>query len=611
MSFFTELKRRNVIRMAGLYLVGAWLVLQVAETLLPIFDTPDWVLKAMVVMLAIGFLPALALSWIFELTPDGLKRESEVDPRNSTKDQTARKLDLVVILLLVAVGAMVVLKPTWQAPSPAEPTSTEPIDSVPVAAVEAPNEASIAVLPFADLSPNADQGYFSDGMAEEILNVLVKVRGLQVASRTSSFSFKGQESLGIPAIAKQLSVRHVLEGSVRRSGETLRITAQLIDAESDRHLWSETFDRPLTAENVFAIQDEIAKAIVAALVDSLQLTQVGHVERSIATHDLSTYDLFLRARDMLQSRRQVDRAAQLLHRVVEQDPQFAQAWAWLATATALHGDYVESAATDELSVQGLKQVERALALDPDNALARAARANIRLQMAETLAGPQDMAAIISDLQTSLTLDPSNGNTLNWLGLTWAELGETSRALDAFQQCMVVDPLLAPCVENEYETLFTLGRREESYQHFLDALSTGRVTDQYTNFSLLAAFEQRTTFLFALGQTSWLPDWHLQEAIYQAYRHPEDDHTELIDALRRHVVQIENPGSYLGNLLIPLGIHDLFRPLSLLTWGPDFRSYRQSAQFMDHKRQSGVLDYWQTHGFPASCRAIEPDDFECD
>src|SRR5690606_29327871 len=208
---------------------------------------------------------------------------------------------------------------------PAPPVAGPVVVPAPAAVAnetETVNAASIAVLPFADLSPGADQEYFSDGMAEEILNALVRVKGLQVASRTSSFGFKGQESLGMPVIAERLSVRHVLEGSVRRAGNNLRITAQLIDADVDRHLWSDTFDRPLTAENVFAIQEEIASAIVAALVDSLGIEIEDEVRLGQPTENLTAYDMYLRARGLFQARTDLDVADDLLRQALEQDADF-------------------------------------------------------------------------------------------------------------------------------------------------------------------------------------------------------------------------------------------------------------------------------------------------
>ena len=262
--------------MAGLYLVGAWLVVQVAETLLPIFGTPDWVLKTLVALLALGFVPALVFSWLYELTPDGLKRDAEVTPEQSIAAQTGRRMDRLIVVGLVAVVALVAADRFWPGAGTDRAGSRRErrrrhrrraagkrnADAVSQPGPSADGQKSIAVLPFVNMSADKENEYFSDGISEELLNVLVRVEGIGVASRTSSFAYKGRE-LGAAAIAKELKVDHILEGSVRKSGNRVRITAQLIDATNDRHLWSETYDRELT--DIFAIQDEIANAIVTAL----------------------------------------------------------------------------------------------------------------------------------------------------------------------------------------------------------------------------------------------------------------------------------------------------------------------------------------------------------
>ncbi len=614
-SFFTELKRRNVIRIAGLYLVGAWLVVQVAETLLPLYDTPGWVLKSIVLLLAIGFVPALVLSWVFELTPQGIMRESEIDRSHSVVDQTARKLDIAVILLLVAVGAMVVFKPAPRVPATptAQAAAAKAPKTAPAEAESGAEVASIAVLPFADLSQAGDQGYFSDGMAEEILNVLAKVKGLQVASRTSAFGFKGQENLGIPAIAKQLGVRHVLEGSVRRAGGTIRITAQLIDAEVDRHLWSETFDRPLTAENVFAIQDEIAQSIVAALVAALPSAEVGSVSRPVSAANLGAYDNYLQARALVQSRRQLELADELLEQSLQQDAQFAPAWELRAAAQALIGEYTSTPlTTEELEARGFEFAERALALAPDSSLALAVKANLRSRAAQTLRKRQDLAQVIADFERALEIDPNNANALNWLGLTWGLVGYPGRALQSFQRCVQIDPQASACTENEYDMLQALGRGDEAWQHYLASLVHGATTDQYTNFNLLARFEQKAAFLFASNQSKYLPRWRRHEALYAAHRNLDTDHGELVREIlefaKAERIAVDN--GYVVLLLLPLGAHDLL-PVVPQLWAGESRRYRQSPQFKHFIRESGVYDYWRKTGFPKQCRPVAKDDFDCD
>jgi TolB-like protein/Tfp pilus assembly protein PilF len=521
---------------------------------------------------------------------------------------------VVVIILLLAVIGMFFVQP-GKSPvlSTEAPPAATATDSADIPVISEVNAASIAVLPFADLSQAGDQAYFSEGMAEEILNVLARVKGLQVASRTSSFAFKDRQELGIPAIAEQLAVRHVLEGSVRRSGDTVRVTAQLIDATVDRHLWSETFDRPLTAENLFAIQDEISKAIVAALVESLNIKDVGTVDHDKPTANLSAYDLYLQARALFQGRRTLDVVDQLLDRALELDPKFAEAWALRAAAQPLLSEYTDTDLSDEeLNQRGIEYARQALALDPDSALALAAQANIRSLAVRNLRGSYPLDQIMADFERSTALDPQNGNALNWLGLAFGMVGQNQRALETFQRCAEVDPLNAACVENEYEALYVLGRNDEAYAHFLAALDKGLVTDDYVNFGLLAEFKQESAFLLALNQSRILPGWRRQREIYEAYLNPAADHQDLLRNLRNYLEQTDrNEKGYKSNLLIPLGIHDLLTPNALVFWGEDHKRYRQSPEFKAYVRDSGIFAYWRSKGFPPQCRPLQQDDFECD
>jgi adenylate cyclase len=245
MKFLAELKRRNVIRMAGLYLVGAWLIVQVASTVFPAFELPSWALRGVIVLLAIGFIPALVISWVFELTPEGLKREDEIEPDASITPHTAQRMDRMLwVGALLALSYFAVDK-FLLAPHRAAvvPMAEQAPPAPPVQAASA-SANSIAVLAFENLSTDAENGFFADGISEELLNVLAGVKGLTVASRTSAFSFKGKDT-PIPDIARQLGVQHVLEGSVRKQGQRVRISAQLINADSDKHVWSASYDRDL------------------------------------------------------------------------------------------------------------------------------------------------------------------------------------------------------------------------------------------------------------------------------------------------------------------------------------------------------------------------------
>src|SRR5436189_5857601 len=256
-NFFAELKRRNVIRFAGLYLVGAWLLTQVASTVLPMFGAPDWLPRSIVSLLAIGFIPALILSWVFELTPQGLKRDEDVRPEESIAPQTARRMNRMIISVLVlAVAYFAVDKFALN------PRREKSAAGVSASSNAAPNEKSVAVLAFANMSDDKGSEYFSDGISEELLTVLQKIPGLHVAARTSAFSFKGKNATA-QEIGQKLGVAHLVEGSVRKAGEVVRIAARLSRAATGEQLWSESYTRDL--KDVFAVQSEIAQTIVTQL----------------------------------------------------------------------------------------------------------------------------------------------------------------------------------------------------------------------------------------------------------------------------------------------------------------------------------------------------------
>jgi TolB-like protein len=293
MSFLSELRRRNVIRMAGWYVVGAWLIVQVASIVFPAFELPAWTLRGLILLLALGFVPALVFAWVFELTPDGLKREREVDRSQGIASPAGRKLDVVVIVLLLGVGAMML----WQmrgAPGPttsAPAVATAPVASPPVAGdARVVTDKSIAVLPFADFSADGDQGWFADGLADEILNALTRTPDLLVSARTSSFRYKGSE-LAIPQIAQELGVAHVLEGSVRSTPQRIRVTAQLIRAADGFHLWSQTYDRDIA--DMIEIQEDLARQIAVAMQTSMDPQALSDMA-AVGTRSVEAYQAYVR-----------------------------------------------------------------------------------------------------------------------------------------------------------------------------------------------------------------------------------------------------------------------------------------------------------------------------
>ena len=289
MKIYTELSRRNVFRVGIAYAVASWVLLQIVDVISPIFELPAWAPKLIFVILAIGLVPALIFAWAFEMTPEGLKKESEVDRTTSMVGTTGRKLNFVITgFLMLAVALLLVerqLKPVVVAGPEPEPE---------VVALAIPESKSIAVLPFVNMSSDAEQEFFSDGITEEILNSLASVKELKVAGRTSSFAFKGQNQ-DLRHIGDALGVNHILEGSVRKAGAQVRITAQLIQVDNGFHLWSETYDRELT--DVFAIQDEIANEILKQLRSKLLTEDVVVAEAKRTSPEV--YELYLQAKQRI------------------------------------------------------------------------------------------------------------------------------------------------------------------------------------------------------------------------------------------------------------------------------------------------------------------------
>src|SRR5437764_478530 len=343
MNFFAELKRRNVIRMAGLYLVGAWLLVQVAGTVLPMFGAPDWLPRSIVLLLVIGFVPALIFSWVFELTPQGLKRDEDVRPEESIAPQTGRRMDrMIIAVLLLALGYFgfdkFVLTPRREA---ALVAATEKSVARPRAeSKSAVSTKSVAVLAFANLSDDKGSEYFSDGISEELLTVLQKIPGLHVAARTSAFSFKGRNATALE-IGEKLGVAQLVEGSVRKAGDVVRIAARLTQASTGEEQWSENYTRNL--KDVFAVQTEIAQTIVEQLRGQLtggatNPTTKAEIQAEVraavkgGTKNVEAHEAYLQGRffENRHSEKSVREALAAYQHAVDLDPRFTTAWAGVA-----------------------------------------------------------------------------------------------------------------------------------------------------------------------------------------------------------------------------------------------------------------------------------------
>jgi len=392
----SELKRRNVLRMAVLYVLAAWLVMQVAEVLIGLGALPEHTGRWVLVVLAIGFSFALIFSWFFEITPEGLSLEKDVPEGQSITHATGRRMDFVIIAILAAGLILFAYDKWWVGPPP---------------------ERSIAVLPFENMSGDPHEEYFSDGISEEILNLLAQIQPLKVIARTSSFAFKGKND-GIAAIAQQLNVRHVLEGSVRRSGSRVRITAQLIDAQDSSHLWSQTFDRDYDAENLFNIQSEIARSIT----DRLRMTLTGDDEQRLAkvpTKNTEAYAAYLLGRQRLTDRKVegLADAVEQFARAVELDSQFAGAYSGLVDACWIYDIFSGGHSHEHCppSPAGREQLARkALELDPESGEAWISLgAAIRGQADGSLETEGKFHEAVAALERGLGLNPTLSQGYYW------------------------------------------------------------------------------------------------------------------------------------------------------------------------------------------------------
>jgi len=447
LSLIDELKRRNVFKAGAAYLALGWVVTQVTSTVAPLLHLPDWIGPVVVWIGVIGFPFVILFSWIYELTPEGLKREREVDRSASITHITSRRLDYIIIgLLVLAIGLFAFdrFSPRKAEPvvSSGEATTPAPTSaSAPSSASAAPaaSDSSIAVLPFVDMSQTKDQEYFSDGLSEELLNLLAQVPQIRVIARTSSFAFKGKEA-GIAEIARTLNVANVLEGSVRKSGDTLRITAQLIRTADSSHLWSETYDRQLT--DVFKVQDEIAAAVVAQLkVKLLPAQQVTNQHRTSSAEAHSQYLLG----NQFFNRNSIDGyrlAVQAYDKAIALDPNFAAAHAGLGLALLYAADYASSAEEMEQDRQRAQgAMEKAVALGPDLADGYVARGWMRSSVTWDWNGGE------ADFAKALALEPGNASTLRRYAVVLQNFGRLAESIAATRKAIELDPLSAAAWTN--------------------------------------------------------------------------------------------------------------------------------------------------------------------
>ncbi len=628
MSLIAELKRRNVIRMAGLYLVGAWLLTQVASTLLPVFEAPGWVMKVLVGMLASGFLVALGFSWVFELTPDGLKRDADVAPDQSIAPQTARKMErLLLVLLGIALAYFAfdkfMLAPKRDASLMASTSAATRAAADRAAATPgkkpAVTDKSIAVLAFENMSSDKDNEYFSDGIAEEILNSLSKVEDLRVAGRTSSFSFKGRH-VDLREIGTTLGVAHVLEGSVRKQGDKVRITAQLIRSADGIHLWSETYDG--TLDDVFALQEKIARAITRELKVVLSGEQATRLVNA-GTENTDAYALYLQASAIFNNRNgaRYHDAIAALGKATTLDPSYARAYARLASLYVVLPNYAE---VDVIAVQEelLRYARKASELDPTLAEPYAAIGFSYGKFARRLVDQRKA------FDRALELDPDDATANFWFGLSLIKAGYRERGLALIDRALVNDPMLPNALRWRGILYFYAGDIDRAEQ-FLDRARDAGLT--FADYSLAEIVDSRGNKSEALklaikGSEAFFSRLSVPERIVLAEGLYADaaareralafvetylaqPHKSLYGQFLALLVRLNEPARALAVVRTTQtsDTTDFFVQL----WSPQGRPVRLLPGFNDFLGEFGFIELWDEYGAPDLCRKNAKGEYVCD
>ncbi len=615
MSFFNELKRRNVFKVGIAYLVASWLLLQLTEVLTELLEIGPEAGKIVILLLIIGFVPAVIFAWAFEMTPEGIKREKDVDRSQSVTPQTGRKLDYVIIGMLVAVAGYFIWESRFreETPEPVQIVATEPATAsapeTPAVAVD--ERKSIVVLPFVNMSNDPDQEFFSDGLSEEILNALVKIKDLRVISRTSAFAFKGKE-LSIPEIASQLDVSHVLEGSVRKAGNDVRITAQLIDVSNDSHLWSDAYNRSL--ENIFEIQEEISIAIANELQVTLGTGQI----RSRPTENIQAYQMFLQGRHLYQNRggEEMDRAISILQEVVAMEPEYADAWANLAGASVVRGFQLDEG-YQVLIDQGRHAAEKAIESDPGNGFGHAVLGLLHIR-------DMQWEEAMTELDRAIELNPNESNSLLWKGIGLSMLGYHNRALSYFQQAESVDPIWGLLQGWLGISNTSIGDIDAVYQHAVKerdiALqSTGGEFAYYQLLKgdMIAAEEQ-----WIASDLDGIETDVLAKILFQAVRDPSQRKGSITKLLaNQELAGSRTLSAYLWYLgATEEALREIYRIIAtgrglraqigfLTIWMAFNREHLDDPGLPALFEHTGLADYWRKHGNPDLCR-VSGDKIEC-
>ncbi|MDX2415889.1 MAG: hypothetical protein QNK19_00300 [Xanthomonadales bacterium] len=602
MKILGEMKRRNVFRIGMAYIVASWVVIQIGEIIASNFAAPAWVMGVVITFVISGLPIVLFLTWTFAWTTDGLRKESDLLKVPTLTRSSGDKLDYITMALLAVVVGMVALDrymPVPEGPGTAvEATQAvaEPKDEEPVVIVE----NSIAVLPFVNMSAEANQEYFSDGLSEELLNVLTHVDGMVVASRTSSFAYKN-DSRNIRQIARALRVANILEGSVRKVGDRLRITAQLVDTSNDRQLWADSYDREM--DDIFRIQDEIANAIVSALTTELGIG-LEAVSVDSVTSNLDAYDLYLKAREMFIARENLPTSWQLLEQATSMDPQFARAWEALAAVHFVAESWLTGDGIDH-SALALAAAHRALEIDPDLSMAYAV---IGMEQVNT---GKDQIGAVKNLDMAIEKNPKNATAWLWRGITFKDMGYFEKAVADLKECLAIDPRYLICSQYLATSLLNLGQIEAAVRQFeLTIEDNFHSTDEsFVSYYVHSGQRNMALLIGALAirkQFAPVKDW------IEAIENPLEDHTARAERFNQWGAGYNITICDLNEVAVALRQEHCFSSINnaSMNWHPDAAYYRKKPAFKEFIN-AHFMDYWQLNGFPPQCRPLDDGDFECD
>jgi len=596
MAFFSELKRRRVGKVAIGYGAVAWMVTEASSVVMPALRLPEWTVTFVVVFLMVGFPVAMIMAWVFDVGPQGIKRTAPLRDETASMQVRLRVAYAAVVLLLMAgLGYLLYERGLGRA-------------------MAGERHGSIAVLPFTNLSGDASKDYFSDGMSEELLNLLARVPGLQVASRTSAFAYKGR-NVDIRQVGKDLGVETVLEGSVRQAGDQVRITAQLIDTETGFHLWSDTYDRQLA--DIFQVQDEIAGAIVDRLRIQLAPEDQQLAQRTRApTQNVEAYELYLQGRAVWKKRGEenLKRAIELYQSALARDPAFARAHAALASAYVVMAGYTKEQGDEKkFNPMAETSARQALVLEPNIGEAHAVLAQINADRGDFLDAESGFFFAIS-------LEPNEPTPHHWYSILLSRVGRLQAGLTQARRAYELDPSSPILAANLGNMLLQLGQDDEALRFVSLASELGLSKKEYGVEATVAI--RRGDWVDArrlMGEIDNIPDEIKPEAqrFVDALADPKL-RPEVVAGMRAIDPKIAPQAFFIGPYL-QLGEVDLvFRILDEElrndanswvnnwdlghVWTPEGRRFRTDKRFGPLAERIGMVDYWKQYGYPDGCRA---------